>query len=192
MYFSAGNAAAVEGSFVRNVSFFVRNRITHFTFESRKSLLCKAGMANSRNTCVDMRLACVACRPLGGTRLLCCLPSLPSSWLSRNLSNSSPLVRFPVSYMHPDPRRQLYPSLYCSSIPYYASNFSLSARKLSFHKFPYAQIPLACALTMARNSRNLLDLFDSFTRERFKAAKEYLSSRCKHAHISCNKLSRIN
>jgi len=36
------------------------------------------GMANSRNTCVDMRLACVACRPLGETRLLCCLPSLPS------------------------------------------------------------------------------------------------------------------
>lgn len=76
---------------------------------------------------------------------------------------------------------------FTAAIPYNASNFSPSMRKLSFHRFPYAQIPLACAFAMARNS-NLLDSFDSFTRERFNATKEYLSSRCKHAHISCNKL----
>lgn len=65
---SVGNAAAAKGSSVWNVSFLIVAIVLRISRSSRKSLLCKAGTANSRNTCVDMRLACVACRPLGRTR----------------------------------------------------------------------------------------------------------------------------
>jgi len=51
---SVGNAAAAKGSPVRNVSFLVAI-VLRISRSNRKSLLCKVGTANSRNTCVDMR-----------------------------------------------------------------------------------------------------------------------------------------
>lgn len=157
-----------------------------------------AGMANSRNTCVDMRLACVACRPLSETRLLCCfsLPFPPPPRLSRNLTDSSSLAaRFPVSCMHPAPRRQIYPSLYCSypiqCIELFSEHTEVELSQISVRTdFPLPAHSLWREIVVTSS----LDSFDSFTRGRFNATKEYLSSRCKHTHISCSKLKlfRIN
>lgn len=79
---------------------------TRISRASHKSLLCKVGTANLRNTCVDMRCACVACRPLGGTRLLCSYPlALPESLCLFSPRLHAFLFR---ACMHPRSRRQLY------------------------------------------------------------------------------------
>lgn len=155
-------------------------------------------MANSRNTCVDMRLACVACRCLGGSRASSVasipFPLLPSVTLALQESHWLLSARTLSYFVHPDPRRRLYPSLYCSYPIQCIELFSEHAEVELSTDFRTHRFPLLCAFAMARNSRSLLDLFDFFARERLKATKEYLSSRCKHTRIFCNKLTllRIN
>lgn len=124
---------------------------------SRKSLLCKPGTANSRNTCVDMRLACVACRPLGVIRVLCSAPfALPSSRLSRNLSDSTRALS--CSRMHPSSKRQLYPPLrqqrHSAATSYNSGEVFSSTRKSGFRRFPYALIRLErAAVRRARGEK---------------------------------------
>jgi len=125
---------------------------TRISRASHKSLLCKVGMTNSRNTCVDMHCACIACRPLDGTRLLCSYPSAlqESLWLlslhaflfrtcihARDVKLYSPLLQLP-------PLRHTMQRA-----------FRRVTRQSGFCRFPHALILFARTLAMVRNSHNL-------------------------------------
>lgn len=148
---SAENAAATKGNLFRNVSFLVEI-VLRISRSSRKSLLCKAGTVNSRNTCVDMRLACVACRSLVQN------PGffVASPWLSRNLSDSSPPLSY---YVHAStPEMSALSVFTVARLLYNALSFSPTMQNLSFYRFPYALISLAYMFAIAQNSR-LSDFF---------------------------------
>jgi len=141
---SVGNAAAAKGSPVRNVSFLVAI-VLRISRSNRKSLLCKVGTANSRNTCVDMRASRA---DLSAELGLLCYPS-------GSLGISPTPLRLHVFLLRACIQAcQLYSPLVqlrcyviqCSKF------FSENAEVELPSRFPYALIPLACTFATAQES----------------------------------------
>lgn len=126
----------------RNASLLVA--IIH-AFHVRTANRCyvSPGTANSRNTCVDMRLTCVACRPLDVIRVLC--------------SSVAPPPHFPSSpgiSLTPVPARACFlapacaPTLETSVLPAASPFTSYNGRAFLEH----AEVDFSLALSLSLSS----------------------------------------
>lgn len=143
---AAAAAAAAERFALGNVP-FKSSRSSAYAFRIRaaaKSLLCEAGTASSRNTCVDVCLACVACQSLdeSPTGFFVLPPSPPSPPLPSSFLSLSPTALQESALIPLHPARFRVPCMYpCARDVSFARSFAAALLPLLLYYAAATRFP---------------------------------------------------